>query len=121
MDSKICSVCLEERELIHFDKHKNGIKGVMSKCKDCRREYARKYQRKLKEEDTEVNFISMRAVNKSDYCEMYSFLSKIGYNVEGDVHTQFLRKWNLDTPKERPRRAKNRYSYKDCCKKNPNN
>jgi len=118
MESKICGICLQERELIHFDKTKQNLSGYSYRCKDCRREYARKHHQILKERlDNDIETWNMRAVNKNDYCQMYSFLSKIGYNLQEDIHTQFLKKWNLESPKRRGKRQQNKYSYEDCCKK----
>jgi hypothetical protein len=36
----------------------------------------------------------LNGVSKEDYLQMYEFLRGIGYDVDGDVHRQFLDKWN---------------------------
>jgi hypothetical protein len=39
--------------------------------------------------------LSIQGVSKEDYHSMYEFLRGIGYDVDGgDVHQQFLDKWN---------------------------
>jgi hypothetical protein len=71
--------------------------------------------------ETPDNFKNMKSeslnllgLKKEDYCEMYSALSKLGYNPELDIHIQFCEKWGLKVLK-RPRKGKpNNYTYQDC-------
>ena len=60
------------------------------------------------------NALNLIGVSKDDYCQMYSFLSKIGYNPELDIHSQFNKKWGISTYKERLVKHKNRFTYDDC-------
>ncbi len=118
---KICKQCGLEKKLTSFYKNRNNKDGLQSSCKICANHNV-KYYRHLRRENEELQdkfdgkTLSMIGAVKSDYCEMYSFLSKIGYNVEEDIHLQFCEKWGITTPKQRKGRGskKNRYSYKDC-------
>ena len=46
METKICSKCSEEKELIEFDKYKTGKDGIHSQCKKCKSSYYRMYYKK---------------------------------------------------------------------------
>ena len=45
---------------------------------------------------------------------MYFGLSKIGYNPELDIHTQFCEKWGLKVSKSPRKGVENKWTYKDC-------
>jgi DNA repair exonuclease SbcCD ATPase subunit len=53
--NKTCSKCKRELSLNHFHKTKTGKYGVMSKCKDCRKEYNKEYNKINKEKIKEYN------------------------------------------------------------------
>ena len=77
------------------------------------------YKEKKKVEKKEMerfdyNALNLIGVSKDDYCQMFSFLSKIGYKVELDIHSQFIKKWGISTYKQRPVKHKNRFTYQDC-------
>lgn len=77
------------------------------------------YKNKPKPEKEEItgfdyNALNLIGVSKDDYRQMYSFLSKIGYNPELDIHSQFCEKWGISTYKQRPVKHKNRFTYDDC-------
>ena len=77
------------------------------------------YKEKKKVEKKEMerfdyNALNLIGVSKDDYRQMYSFLSKIGYNPELDIHAQFCEKWGISTYKQRPVKHKNRFTYQDC-------
>lgn len=69
---------------------------------------------KEKEDKYDSLTLNLIGTNKNSYCQMYSFLSKIGYNPELDIHSQFIEKWGISTYKERPVKHKNRFTYQDC-------
>ena len=46
---KVCSGCKVEKDFSEFNKHRNHKYGLSSKCKDCTREYNKKYQQNNKE------------------------------------------------------------------------
>ena len=56
MQTKVCTRCRKEKEIIYFSKEKFGRFGVASICKDCRKIEARNYnqlhfdEQKLKRE-----------------------------------------------------------------------
>lgn len=62
----------------------------------------------------DYNALNLIGTCKDDYCQMYSFLSKIGYNPELDIHSQFCEKWGISTYKERVIKNKNKHTYDDC-------
>ena len=118
---KICKTCGLEKKLTSFFKNRNNKDGLQKSCKICVNNNVKHYRQLRKEnEEREDRFdgktLSMIGSVKSDYCAMYSFLSKIGYNVEEDIHLQFCEKWGITTPKQRKGRGSkvNRYTYKDC-------
>lgn len=69
-----------------------------------------------KEKEEKYDYLTLNLIGtcKRDYCAMYSFLSKIGYNPELDIHSQFIKKWGISTYKERAVKHKNQYTYQDC-------
>ena len=67
-------------------------------------------------EQFDYNALNLIGACKADYCQMYSFLSKIGYNPEMDIHTQFCEKWGITDLKIRTEKNKNHYTYQDCKK-----
>ena len=117
---KICKNCGHKKKISSFFKNKNNKDGYQSLCKICVTHKV-KYYRQLKK-DTESKgreILDSKALNiigasKGDYCQMYSFMSKIGYNPEMDIHLQFCEKWGITTPKQRPVKAKNQFTYQDC-------
>lgn len=53
MDTKICSACHTEKALDEFSLHPLGKHGRHSQCIECRRAYAREYQRRQRQEQPE--------------------------------------------------------------------
>jgi predicted Fe-S protein YdhL (DUF1289 family) len=116
---KICKGCKIEKDIDSFYNKKTNPDGKQSVCKICTKRMLKEYRLKKKlqvnkKEPLDTQHLNIVGATKNDYCAMYSFLSKIGYNVEGDIHTQFMNKWSLIVS-NRPRKGKpNQYTYKDC-------
>ena len=116
---KICKNCKIEKDIDSFYIKRSNPDGKQSVCKICTATMSKEYSDKKKEipkkkDSFNTQHLNIVGVTKNDYCAMYNFLSKIGYNVEGDIHTQFMNKWSLKVS-NRPRKGKpNQFSYQDC-------
>ena len=122
MEEKICKACLIEKPLKEFYKSKIMKSGYLNVCKLCRAEgnLIPKEDKDYKSKDT---YGKMAPTTKKDYEMLYEFLSKIGYDVNQDIHQQFLDKWNPKCVK--PMKYKNRpklaiNGYLPNGEKNPN-
>jgi hypothetical protein len=116
---KICHTCGIEKELDSFYKRSGTKDQRQTSCKICMKISQLTYKDKKKVEKEEMVGFDYNALNligtcKDDYCQMYSFLSKIGYNPELDIHLQFCEKWGISTYKERVVKNKNKHTYDDC-------
>ena len=81
--------------------------------------YARNYRMKRKEEPVlPVPNLRLSTTKKSDYCAMYEFLEKIGYDLNRNIHEQFCEKYGL-IPKKKRKGSPNSYFPSDCNEKNP--
>ena len=88
----------------------------MSMCKACFYEYTLEYKRKMRKRGEYLtSALKLASPTKEDYCEMYSFLEKIGYDIhsEKSVHEQFCDKYGLPY-KRRALKSQNRFSAEDC-------
>jgi hypothetical protein len=116
---KICHTCGIEKELDSFYKRSGTKDNRQTSCKICMKINNSTYKDKKKVEEQEMegfdyNALNLIGVSKDDYCQMYSFLSRIGFNPELDIHSQFIKKWGISTYKERQVKHKNRFTYDDC-------
>jgi RecJ-like exonuclease len=103
MDKIICNSCQVEKDLTSFYKCKECRGGVGKVCKMCKNQG----RKSTKSERTvhpfnkefrrsEESYYNMAGCTKQDYEDMYYILTKIGYDVWGDVHKQFLDKHNVN-------------------------
>lgn len=108
---KNCIACGKLKKIDSFGKNKQIPGGIEKRCKICKNNYNKKYR--------EQNNISspkgphLTGLGKNDWCKMYQFLEKIGYDIQGDIHKQFAEKHNLPY-KQRPTRNKINYLPTDC-------
>lgn len=88
------------------------------KCKDCDREYQRKYKSGYRAKSDvnhiQTKHIDMKGIRKSEWCQTYRILSILGYNVEDDIHSQFIEKHPNLTLKTRPLRNTKSFTSDDC-------
>ncbi len=111
-----------------FHKCQNCSQGTVNICKMCKskglkipKDYVKpEFNRKWSNND-KMDF-RLNGVSKEDFRVMYEFLRGSGYNVDGDVHQQFLDKWNPVSKrpmkyKERNYKSLNQFSSDG--KKNP--
>jgi hypothetical protein len=128
MKTKVCRVCKREKSVESFYKRTSYPDGLANECRICINVYAREYRKRKKQEQQEPEdkvrksppAIRLSATRPDDYCEMWEFLSSIGYDVNGNVHLQFCNKYGL-TPDPIPLKIKKRLTYQDCQnRKDPN-
>jgi len=103
MDKIICNSCQVEKDLSSFYKCKECRDGVSKVCKICALTKRRK-GKEMKEEKihpfnkefrrSEESYYNMAGTTPKDYKDMWEILSLMGYNVEGDIHLQFINKMN---------------------------
>lgn len=118
MDSKVCRKCKLVKKIESFHKNRNYADGYTTWCKACATEAAKKSYEKNKETPSGSRFI-LSNTSLEDYCEMWDFLSKIGYDIHGNIHEQFCEKHNLKKKKKRSVKSDNRFTIDQCIKKDP--
>jgi hypothetical protein len=103
MEQKICKTCEVSKPLNQYYSCKNCNGGLQGSCKMCilnKRVAKKRAEGKIhpfnkefrKSEDAHF---SMAGCTPRDYRDMWEILSLMGYDVWGDVHQQFLDKFNL--------------------------
>ena len=128
---KICKACDIEKPVTDYHKNPKMRTGRANVCKKCvalgkriRKENVSSIEAQLKwdrikEEKTRLSFVS-----KEDYLLMYEFLRGIGYDTDGDIHQQFLDKWNPHVKgklmKKKKRRSTSLNAYLPNGEVNPN-
>lgn len=106
METKICNTCLVEKELYEFYRNTKGY--YYGKCIQCLKN----------ERDNKQPRQYMGRVTQAlrEWCQTQRNLSKMGYNVEDDIHLQFLKRFNLKTYKSKPAANVVPYKLSDCDK-----
>jgi hypothetical protein len=116
---KMCYKCRKTKEFNEFHKNKTMKDGHAFVCRECVSVY---YQKKKEEYRKErgSNFgkkgtdgPAMSLTTKSDWCGFYDVMKKLGYDINGDIHAQFAKKYGLPY-KERPYRNTIRFKPEDC-------
>jgi hypothetical protein len=103
MNQKICKTCGVMKPLEQYYSCKNCNMGRAGSCKMC--VVQKKTTQKLEQgkihpfnkefRRSESSWYSMAGATKQDYDDMYEILSLIGYDLEKDIHQQFLDKFNV--------------------------
>jgi hypothetical protein len=103
MEKIKCNSCEIEKDITSFYKCKECKDGVAKVCKLCRNQGRKstKSERTIHSFNKEFrrsdeSYYNMAGTTKKDYDDMYYILSKIGYDVWGDVHKQFVDKHNVN-------------------------
>ena len=117
METKQCKICELEKPLESFYVCHKCHQGRQATCKICILEKRGKKEKPLhpfnKEfRKSEAAHFSMAGCTKKDYEDMYDILTKIGYDVWGDVHKQFVDKHNVN--EKYPMKYKKRKINTDC-------
>ena len=118
---KKCRVCEQTKEIEKFYVVINNTDGYDHKCKVCRlihNKYVRNnpVKKRIKDEvEPKVAFDSfnyrLSTVKKEDFYLMYEFLEKLGYDIKGDIHQQFIDRHNISTYKKRKPESINKWTY----------
>ena len=115
---KQCRTCKEKLPLTEFRTRTQNIDGLNNQCRVCESDYQKNYRKgyRARQESNEIQseHISLTGVRKSEWCHAYRILSKIGYNPELDIHTQFVEKHPHLVLKPRPRRSPKLFTWDDC-------
>jgi hypothetical protein len=96
--TKLCRTCEMELPIRNFYKSKSNQGGYHYSCRLCMSEDRRIRRREQK--GSNLSYVRNKSdiylghTTQKDFNDMYDFLSKIGYNIEGDIHQQFLDKYN---------------------------
>jgi hypothetical protein len=130
MEGKICNICRETKTIESFSINKNTKDGRSYKCKSCQNEYNRKTtalyrerkrnkerewrQRKAKE-DAIVSHIGFKSFDFArDHSNTLKFLRNMGYDMNKDIHEQFLQRvliafGKVLPPKDKPKDRISKY------------
>jgi hypothetical protein len=107
MDKKVCRQCQIEKSIKNFYKVPKSNDGYRASCKLCNNKITTKKPKTDLDDDTTDNFYKITRMTKDDYKLMYAMLKLMGYDINnGDIHQQFLDKWNKD--RVRPMKYKKR-------------
>jgi hypothetical protein len=113
-EKKICKACGIEKLFKDFQKNLKMKSGRTNCCKKCisignriKDPNKASAQTQLKWEKMKDTTSKLSPAKPEDYRVLYEFLSVMGYDVNQDVHQQFLDKWNAGV-KDKPMKYKKR-------------
>jgi hypothetical protein len=116
---KKCKKCGIEKPLEEFGKRKLNYDGLNGQCRVCESEYGKMYRQGYRAKNDESrnvdsSHIDMKGIRKSEWCHTYRILSKIGYNPEMDIHSQFIQRHPNLVLKPRPTKNVKHFTWEDC-------
>lgn len=88
--TKICTICQIEKSLIDFAKHSSTKDGKNSYCKECMREYSKKYRKENKEKITQY---IQKNINRIKQCNQKRFATKYKNDDYRESHLIKNAKW----------------------------
>jgi hypothetical protein len=101
MEKIICNSCEVEKDLTSFYKCKGCKDGVSKVCKMCKNQGRHSTKGQSTTHPFNIKFrqnsdlhFSMAGTTPKDYKDMWEILSLMGYNLEKDIHHQFIDKIN---------------------------
>jgi hypothetical protein len=101
MEKIKCNSCEIEKDITSFYKCKECRDGVSKVCKLCKTQgrKSRKSEATIhpfnKEfRRSEDSWWTMAGTTPKDYKDMWEILILMNYNLEEDIHLQFIKKWN---------------------------
>ena len=112
--TKFCVKCGREKKLTSFYKNKSSKDGVQTYCKICQTEIGKKYYKYEKHDARKADEPVLTGLAKTDFCEMYEVLKKMGYDPNGDIHAQFNERHGFTKYKKRPARNLVLMTYQEC-------
>ena len=127
METKLCKICLQVKDISQFYKSKMTRDGYLNGCKMCKSKGLKIPKSSEKEIRPKRRESSVRLAlpTKQDYLQMYELLRGLGYDINnGDVHKQFVDKWNGKIKVKmnyKQREANSPNSYLPDGTRNPNN
>jgi hypothetical protein len=101
MEKIKCNSCEIEKDITSFYKCNECRDGVQKVCKLCRLQGRKSkrndnnihpFNKKFRQNDE--SYYSMSGTTPKDYQQMWLLLSLMGYNLEEDIHHQFIDKLN---------------------------
>jgi len=108
VSTKVCTKCGAEKPLSEFSKHKARRDGVRATCKDCSKEYNRKYyienREKFKEEALKYRTENPEKVRESNRKWQAKNPEKV---------LKYNRKWQAENP-EKVRERQRKYKAQQC-------
>lgn len=120
MGRYICNACEVEKQKSSFHNCKNCKDGIVKICKTCKLQG--RHSLKVKEQihpfneefrQTEKKHYSLNGCGKNEYQHMYMLMEKMGFDVNKDIHQQFLDRHNQKLHEPLNYKLRN-YNMKNC-------
>jgi hypothetical protein len=114
---KKCRVCEKVKNVKYFYTVKNNKDGFDTKCRMCKIDYAKNYKKNNPSKPPKNKNIvgsfdyKLSPLKKEDFYSMYKLLEKLGYDIKGDIHQQFIDRHNIPTYKKRNNNSRNKWDY----------
>jgi hypothetical protein len=108
---KTCSSCGVTKKITSYHKRQIEPDGYAKRCKICVNLYNHSRKKTSYKEEVKIGLTRLR---KQDWCQMYSFLEKMGYNTNEDIHAQFIKRHEGLEYKQRPRKNTLTFIGSDC-------
>lgn len=109
---------MELKPTENFHKKPRNLDGLDTQCKQCHKIYQIRYRQGhlIKDENgwKDSKHIDFKGIRKSEWCQTYRILSVLGYNLEMDIHTQFIERHPVLVLKQRPTRNRQSFKPEDC-------
>lgn len=116
MEKYICNACGIEKDRTFFHLCSKCTDGIIKICKTCKNRGLKSNKIKVKQHTFNTSYrigekghFSLAGCGAPDYRQMYLLLTEMGYDVNKDVHQQFLDKHNpqIDIPMKYKKRQYN--------------
>jgi hypothetical protein len=117
-EKKICNACKIEKSIESFYRCKNCRGGKLPICKTCKQHGVKvnkdhivhPFNQMWRQPDSK--FFSLSGVRKEEYELMWELLKQMGYDVNKDIHQQFIDRYNptMKKPMKYRKRSKSEES-----------
>ncbi len=108
---RTCRICKRTKNITSFHRQKSGKDGYNNACKICMIHYLK--QRNERINGVEDDNFKLTGVKKSDWCKTWELLKEMGYDINQNIHQQFIKKYGLKE-KQRSKKPYLLYTPKDC-------
>jgi hypothetical protein len=115
--NKKCVNCGELKPLTSFHKKSAAKDGRQPACSVCTNAWHKSYRESKgprRKARGKHDYPSLTTTTKDDWCVMYSYLTKMGYNVFEDIHQQFLDKHGFVKYKKKDSKYRRLWNPEDC-------